>query len=255
MRSSLSSSGLYWVISVLVWLYRKLSSDLAVGASTATMSMPCVTVSKSLMKNRNERRLPALVTPSATRSAISLSSSSKFCDRARRSSIAMRKKSAVSVKIPASAIAPAVKFSEVSGCRPCPPRKAATLEFEGIVPRLTNSPVVGSNCVDTLKAFCWPGVGARKPVLALARTAKPSATAARAAVFQLRVLPKSAKRSKRRAPAQMKRSSASETSTSAYNAEFLRFQLPTAIGLKPGNPLDAALNPCGAYGPNVHDSS
>ena len=59
--------------------------------------------------------------------------------------MAIRKKSAVRVKIPASAIAPAVKFIEVSGCNPCPPLRAATFEFDGIVPRLTNSPVVGSN--------------------------------------------------------------------------------------------------------------
>ena len=47
---------------------------------------------------------------------------------------------------------------------------AATGETDGIVPLLKRSLRAGSKTVDMLKPFCWPGVGARNPLLTLART-------------------------------------------------------------------------------------
>ena len=70
-----------------------------------------------------------------------------------------------------------------------------------MVPLLTRSRRCRSNWVDTLNAFCCPGVGARKPVLRLPRKAKPSARAKRAASLPFRVAPKSSKSSKRSGPA------------------------------------------------------
>ena len=48
-----------------------------------------------------------------------------------------------------------------------------------MVPLFTKSPIEKSNSVVTLNAFCWPGVGARKPLLTAARTAKLSVNANR----------------------------------------------------------------------------
>ena len=42
-----------------------------------------------------------------------------------------------------------------------------------MVPLFTRSPSAGSKMVEMLNPFCWPGVGARNPLLTLART-KPT---------------------------------------------------------------------------------
>ena len=65
-----------------------------------------------------------------------------------------------------------------------------------------------------LKAFCWPGVGARKPVLALPRRAKPSETVVRAATFPFTVVPKSENLSTRPATPNVHAPAGSRNSTS-----------------------------------------
>ena len=62
-----------------------------------------------------------------------------------------------------------------------------------MVPLFTRSIRVGSYWVLTLNAFCWPGVGARNPVLALARTAAAGASLTRPDSLPLTAAPKSAK--------------------------------------------------------------
>ena len=62
-------------------------------------------------------------------------------------------------------------MTERSGCSGSPPRSSATREVDGMVPLLTRSISSWSYSVETLNACCWPGVGARKPLLALARSA------------------------------------------------------------------------------------
>ena len=63
--------------------------------------------------------------------------------------------------------------------------------------------------VEMLKPFCWPGVGARNPLLTLART-----KAKRAEILPLVVAPKSSKCSKRSALPIVYSSSGSLISTS-----------------------------------------
>ena len=78
-----------------------------------------------------------------------------------------------------------------------------------MVPLFTRSPSAGSKMVAMLKPFCWPGVGARKPLLTLART-KPT----RAETLPLVVVPKSSKRSTRTADPMVQSPSAPFSSTS-----------------------------------------
>ena len=82
------------------------------------------------------------------------------------------------------------------------------------MPLLDSPPVSGSNAVVTLKAFCWPGVGARKPVLAAARIDTPSPTTRRPETFAFVVLPKPSKSSMRSAVVTVHISSGSSNSTS-----------------------------------------
>ena len=67
--------------------------------------------------------------------------------------------------------APAAWLTDRSGSSGTPPRRPATTDVDGIVPLLTRSISAWSYSVETLNAFCWPGVGARKPLLMLARRA------------------------------------------------------------------------------------
>ena len=79
-----------------------------------------------------------------------------------------------------------------------------------MTPLLIRSPSTGSNQLVMLNAFCWPGVGARKPVLTPART-KPT----RADTLPLSVVPKSSNSSTRTAVPTVQSSSMSVASTSA----------------------------------------
>ena len=110
---------------------------------------------------------------------------------------------------PVSKTTPAVVLTDVSGRRGTPPRSPATGEFEGMVPLFTRSPSAGSKMVEMLNPFCCPGVGARNPVLTLART-KP----ARAETLPLVVVPKSSKFSMRTADPKVQPPSGSFSSRS-----------------------------------------
>ena len=85
--------------------------------------------------------------------------------------------------------------------------------------------MAGSKTVEMLKPFCWPGVGARNPLLTLART-----KAKRAETLPLVVVPKSSKCSTRSAPPTVQSPSTSLTSRSAYAATLLRLHVPAASG-------------------------
>ena len=83
-----------------------------------------------------------------------------------------------------------------------------------MVPLLTRSISSWSYSVETLKAFCWPGVGARKPLLALARRAAPPVSRNQPESLPFVVVPKSSKSSRRSALPRVQASSAPRTSTS-----------------------------------------
>ena len=70
------------------------------------------------------------------------------------------------------------------------------------------------NAVVTLKAFCWPGVGARKPVLTAARSENESVSPARAEILPFVVVPKSSKFSTRTAVPTVQRPPGSSNSRS-----------------------------------------
>ncbi len=78
-----------------------------------------------------------------------------------------------------------------------------------MVPLFTRSPRAGSNWVEMLKPFCWPGIGARNPLLTLART-KPK----RPESLLFIVVPKSSKCSTRTAVPSVQSVSAPFSSTS-----------------------------------------
>ena len=142
--------------------------------------------------------------------------------------------------------APAVKLTERSGWRGSPPRRRATREVDGMVPLFTRSIRVWSYWVVTLNAFCWPGVGARKPVLAPARRAAAGARRTRPDSFPFVAVPKSSKSSSRRALPTVHASPSPRTSRSPYTAALARLHVPAAMGLNPGKPFEPALNPCAA---------
>ena len=98
------------------------------------------------------------------------------------------------------------------------------------------------------------GSRARKPVLRLPRNATRPESGTRPESLPFRVLPKSAKCSKRTAVPTAQSRVAPRSSTSPYTAALARFQRPAAIGLKPGVPLEPTLKPWAAYGPWRHDS-
>ena len=67
--------------------------------------------------------------------------------------------------------APAEWLTDLSGWSDTPPRRRATADVDGMVPLFTRSISARSHSVETLNAFCWPGVGARKPLLTPPRSA------------------------------------------------------------------------------------
>ena len=109
---------------------------------------------------------------------------------------------------------PPVKLTERSGSSGSPPRSRATRDVDGMVPLFTRSISVWSYWVVTLKAFCCPGVGARNPVLALARRAAAGASRKRPDSLPLVAVPKSSKFSTRRALPRVHASSPPRTSRS-----------------------------------------
>ena len=68
-------------------------------------------------------------------------------------------------------------LNDFSGSRGLPPRSPAVRKVDGTVALSTSSRVSGSMVVCTFRAFCWPGVGARNPVLTPPRTETASSSA------------------------------------------------------------------------------
>ena len=99
MRKS-SITELWMFLSVvLVWLKTALNV-VRPSARVEIRSSPWVVVEKSFRKNRNTGKFRASGIPSASRTRISGSVRRISCDRATRSSMSMRKKSAVKVNGP-----------------------------------------------------------------------------------------------------------------------------------------------------------
>ena len=76
----------------------------------------------------------------------------------------------MNVKGPVSTTSPAVVLIDVSGSSGWPPRSCAARKVDGTLALSTSCSVSGSIVVCTFSVFCWPGVGARKPVLTPPRT-------------------------------------------------------------------------------------
>ena len=71
---------------------------------------------------------------------------------------------------PVSTTSPTVELMDVSGSSGLPPRSSAARKVDGTLALSTSCNVSGSMVVCTLSVFCWPGVGARNPLLMPPRT-------------------------------------------------------------------------------------